>query len=104
MHGITLRMHRPGDIGWVVSAHGELYAREFGFDETFEALVAEIAAQFLRKFNPERERCWIAELGGEKPGLTPDGGTSPETFEAFIRAEIAKWGEVVRKSGATVDQ
>ena len=68
MPGITVRTHRPGDIGWVVSVHGELYAREFGFDESFEALVAEIAAQFLRKFNPERERCWIAELGGERVG------------------------------------
>ncbi|MCO6414933.1 tripartite tricarboxylate transporter substrate binding protein [Siccirubricoccus sp. KC 17139] len=45
----------------------------------------------------------IADLGGMPPGLTPDGGTSPETFEAFIKAEIAKWGEVVRKSGATVE-
>jgi tripartite-type tricarboxylate transporter receptor subunit TctC len=46
----------------------------------------------------------IAELGGEKPGLTPDGGTSPATFEAYIKAEIAKWAEVVRKSGARIDQ
>jgi tripartite-type tricarboxylate transporter receptor subunit TctC len=45
----------------------------------------------------------IADLGGMKPGLTPDGGTTPEAFEAYIKAEIAKWGEVVRKSGATVD-
>jgi tripartite-type tricarboxylate transporter receptor subunit TctC len=45
----------------------------------------------------------IAELGGMAPGLTPDGGTSPGTFEAFIRAEIAKWTEVVRRSGATVE-
>ena len=46
----------------------------------------------------------IADLGGMKPGLTPDGGTSPEAFEAYIKAEIAKWGEVVRKSGATLEQ
>jgi tripartite-type tricarboxylate transporter receptor subunit TctC len=48
-------------------------------------------------------RAKIAELGGMPPGLTPDGGTSPEAFEAFIRAEIAKWTEVVRRSGATVE-
>ena len=48
-------------------------------------------------------RAKIAELGGMPPGLTPDGGTSPETFEAFIRAEIAKWTDVVRRSGATVE-
>lgn len=46
----------------------------------------------------------IADLGGMKPGLTPDGGTSPEAFEAYIKAEIAKWGEVVRKSGASLEQ
>ena len=45
----------------------------------------------------------ITELGGLMPGLTPDGGTTPETFEAFVKAEIAKWTEVVRKSGASVD-
>ncbi|MBX6745530.1 MAG: tripartite tricarboxylate transporter substrate binding protein, partial [Acetobacteraceae bacterium] len=45
----------------------------------------------------------LAELGGEPPGLTPDGGTSPTAFAAFIRAEITKWGEVVRKSGARID-
>jgi tripartite-type tricarboxylate transporter receptor subunit TctC len=48
-------------------------------------------------------RAKIAELGGMAPGLTPDGGTSPETFERFIQAEIAKWTEVVRRSGATVE-
>ncbi len=48
-------------------------------------------------------RAKIAELGGTAPGLTPDGGSSPEAFEAFIRAEIAKWTEVVRRSGATVE-
>jgi tripartite-type tricarboxylate transporter receptor subunit TctC len=48
-------------------------------------------------------RAKIAELGGMPPGLTPDGGTSPETFEAFIRSEIAKWTDVVRRSGATVE-
>lgn len=48
-------------------------------------------------------RARIAELGGLPPGLTPDGGTSPATFETFVRAEIAKWGEVVRKSGATIE-
>ena len=45
----------------------------------------------------------IADLGGMPPGLTPDGGTSPEAFEGFIRSEIAKWNEVVRRSGATVE-
>jgi DNA-binding MarR family transcriptional regulator/GNAT superfamily N-acetyltransferase len=63
-----LRSHRPGDIGWIVSRHGALYAQEYGWDITFEALVAEIAAQFIRTYEPAREHCWIAEAGGEPAG------------------------------------
>ena len=55
-------------MGRVVQLHGELYAREFGYDATFEALVAEIAAGFVRNFDPKCERCWIAEMGGEVVG------------------------------------
>ena len=63
-----LRGPRPGDMGRVVQLHGELYAREFGYDATFEALVAEIAAGFVRDFRPKFERCWIAEMDGEVVG------------------------------------
>jgi GNAT superfamily N-acetyltransferase len=65
---IRLRAHRPGDMGEVVRLHGEIYAREFGYDATFEALVAEICAKFLRSYDPERERCWMAEKDGEVVG------------------------------------
>lgn len=63
-----LRPHQPGDIGWVIHRHGVLYAQEYGWDETFEALVAEIAGSFLRTFDARCERCWIAEKDGENVG------------------------------------
>ena len=65
---IVLRAHRPGDMGWVVHAHGRLYFEERGWDERFEALVADIAAAFIKNFDEKRERCWIAEMDGESVG------------------------------------
>ena len=67
--GATIRpLGRPGDLGWVVQAHGELYAAEFGWDTTFEALVARIVADWANDHDPAREAAWIAELDGERVG------------------------------------
>jgi DNA-binding MarR family transcriptional regulator/GNAT superfamily N-acetyltransferase len=64
----VLRPHRPGDVGWVVHRHAALYAQEYGWNEEFEALVAEVGAKFIRDYDPQRERCWIAERDGEPVG------------------------------------
>lgn len=64
----SLRPHQTGDIGWIAHRQGLLYAQEYGWDQTFEALVAEIAAAFVRDFDPQWERCWVAERDGEVVG------------------------------------
>lgn len=83
---ITIRTHRPGDIGWVISLHGEVYARDYGWDISFEALVADIAAGFLRNYDPSGEQCFIAERNGVRIGSAFVVRSSP--IEAKLRLVI----------------
>ena len=66
--GYILRGPRPGDFGWIVSRHAELYLQEYGWSEPFEGLCAQIVADFVNNFDAKRERCWIAELNDENVG------------------------------------
>ncbi len=63
-----IRSHRAGDIGWIISEHGKYYSEHHSFNEGFEALVAQIAADFINDYDPELEHCWIAELNGKNVG------------------------------------
>jgi GNAT superfamily N-acetyltransferase len=68
MKAVIRELGRPGDLGWVVMAHGEIYAREFGWDQSFEALVARIVADYAQCREPALEAAWIAELDGRRAG------------------------------------
>lgn len=65
---LRIRTHRPGDLGWILHRHGVLYSKEYGWNERFEALVAEVVAQFLASGHRSKERCWVAERGGRIVG------------------------------------
>lgn len=68
MDAFVRALDRPGDLGWVVQAHGEMYAREFGWNAEFEALVARIVGDYAGGHSMDRESAWIAEVNGERAG------------------------------------
>jgi N-acetylglutamate synthase-like GNAT family acetyltransferase len=67
-YSYILRLPQAGDLGWVVQSNGALYAQEYGWDESYEALVAQIVADFVNTYDAKKERCWIAEKDGENIG------------------------------------
>ena len=73
---LVIRTHRAGDIGWIVQSQARFYTEEFGWDDRFEGLIAKVGGEFLSKFKPDKERCWIAERGGQNVGsvMITDGG------------------------------
>jgi len=78
LHRYTLRAPVPGDFGWIVKRHAELYGQEYQWLDPFEGLCAQIVADFANKYDPKRERCWIAEMDGENVGcvfLAKDSAT-----------------------------
>jgi DNA-binding MarR family transcriptional regulator/GNAT superfamily N-acetyltransferase len=79
-----LRSPGPGDLGWMVKAHGELYAQEYGWDTTFEALVARIVASYAENHDPRREAAWIAEVDGQPMGCVLCVRNDDETAQLRI--------------------
>jgi DNA-binding MarR family transcriptional regulator/N-acetylglutamate synthase-like GNAT family acetyltransferase len=80
-HDIILRPHRAGDMGWIINRHAVIYAEEYGWDITFEALVAKVAAEFIENFKPGREFCWVAEN---------DGAILGSAFVVYVSEAVAK--------------
>lgn len=78
------RLGEPGDIGWVIMAHGEFYAAEYGWDASFEALVARIVADYAARHDPDREAAWIAEADGKRVGCVFCVGKDAEVAQLRI--------------------
>src|SRR5262245_9513157 len=95
----VLRSPRPGDMGWIVSRHGIVYSGEYGWNEQLEAMTAEIVAAFMRKHDPRRERCWIAERAGRNVGcvfLVADSETVARLRLLLVDADARGLGIVAR--------
>src|SRR5688572_1767696 len=87
---VALRAPRPGDVGWAIERHGVLYADEYGWDATFEGLVAKIFGQFLERHDPAREHCWIAELDGVRAGCVFVVQNAERTDTAQLRCLLVE--------------
>ena len=100
---VTLRTHRAGDIGWIIERHGAIYAEEYGWNAEFEALVAEIGAAFLRTCDPDRERCWIAEIDGRRAGSVMCVRVDDETAKLRLLL-VEPWARGFGVGGRLIDE
>lgn len=100
---LTIRpLGRPGDLGWVVMAHGELYAAEYGWDASFETLIAEIVAGYAAEHDSQREGAWIAELAGGRVGCVFCLADPEDPARAKLRALLVDPGARGRGLGAAL--
>lgn len=100
---VIRELGRPGDLGWVVMAHGEIYDREYGWGAGLEGLVARIVADFAQRRDPARDRAWIAEVDGERAGsvFCVDGGDGVAVLRLLLLAPAARGRGL---GGALVDR
>ena len=98
-----LRGLRPGDLGWVAQRHGEVYAREYGWETSFEALVARIMADYVEQHRPGRENAWIAELDGRRAGCVLCVRKDDETAQLRVLL-VEAWARGHGLGGRLVDE
>jgi N-acetylglutamate synthase-like GNAT family acetyltransferase len=94
----VLRPPKPGDYGWIVAAHGDLYAREYGWNHEIEMLAAEIVADFIKHFDPEQDQCWIAESDGSPVGcvaVVKDSKTTAKLRLLLVMPRQEDWESVL---------
>jgi DNA-binding MarR family transcriptional regulator/N-acetylglutamate synthase-like GNAT family acetyltransferase len=100
---VQLRGLRPGDLGWVAQRHGEVYAREYGWDTSFEALVARIMADYVEQHRPGRESAWIAEVDGQRAGCMLCVRKDDETAQLRVLL-VEAWARGHGLGGRLVDE
>ncbi len=100
---VALRGLRPGDLGWIVQRHGEVYAREYGWTQSFEALVARIVADYLEHLQPGRESAWIAEIDGQRAGCVFCVRKDEQTAQLRILL-VESWARGQGLGGRLVDE